>query len=131
MPDGALGVLACAHDRDSRQDWVRREGGNDRSLNVKTILQQRDGSVTGSDSVCDHFCHRGRNIGDILSSNHHEVEWRQGLRLHVGYRVADWEKGEPGPGKVAEEHLLVVGRQPLTLPCSREWMSNPCSLTTG
>lgn len=91
MLDGAPRVLACSNNRNAREDWVLWEGSNDRPLDVETVLQKRNGSVTRSDSGADYIRHEGRDIGNILGSDDDEVERRQALRRDVGYGIANWK----------------------------------------
>ena len=90
MLDGSARVLACTNDRDSREDRVFWEGGDDRLLDVEAVLQQRDGSVTRSDGGCDHLCHRRRNVGIVLSSDYYKVKRGQRLCCDVGNGIANW-----------------------------------------
>lgn len=89
MLDATPRVLTRADGRNARDDRVSREGGDDRPLDVEAVLQERDGRVARGDSRRDHISHQGRDVGDILGSDHHKVKRGQILPRDVGYAVAN------------------------------------------
>lgn len=86
---GAPRVLTRANDRYAREDRVRREGGDDRPLDVKTVLQKRDGCVAWSYRRCDHIGHEGRDISNVLGGDDYEVVRGKFLLRDVGYAIAN------------------------------------------